>query len=144
MSDWYDAPPRKPHSLTTWLIGAAFIAGLVLVAAGIIGKAKAQLTAISPVITTTTLGASAAQIVGVNPSRRAIQICAATAAITIAPVNPSGMTAVTPSSTIGIPVSTGAGNCFSSPFLTASGTSGGVGAAWQAFGNTAVVSVLEY
>lgn len=126
-----------------------FLAILALVAAllGFGTESKAQPTGSLPVATVTTnvTTGAAVQIIGVNPSRRNIQICAFTNSINIAPVNPAGMTAVTPSSTVGIPVLSGA--CFQGPnFLAASGTSGGMGAAFNAIGvsGTATVTVLEY
>jgi hypothetical protein len=140
----FDARAREASWTAAFALFAAIFV-LTILYWGFGGKAKAQLTASLPVVTTTTLGASAAQIIAVNPSRRAIQICTATAAITIAPVNPGSMAPVTPSATIGIPVATGGSNCYNSPLSTlSSGSSGGAGAAWQAFGNTAVVTVLEY
>jgi hypothetical protein len=107
---------------------------------------RAQITASAPdiIVTTGVTNGAAVSIAGVNPGRRAFQICAATNSIFFAPVNPPGMPVVTPTTTSGVPVAAGA--CFTSALLTASGTSGGMGAAFQAIGNsgTAVVSFLEY
>lgn len=107
---------------------------------------RAQFTASAPdiIVTTGVTNGAAVVIAPVNPSRRAFQICAAAQSISFAPVNPAGMTAVTPTTTSGIPVASGA--CFTSALVTASGNSGGMGASFQAIGvsGTAVVSFLEY
>jgi hypothetical protein len=129
-------------------VAVALVAALIVTGAFVaIGhRAKAQFTAIAPVAISTpgvTTGA-AVPIAGANPSRRAFQICTFTNSINFAPVNPAGMTPVTPTATVGIPVAAGA--CFTSALVTASGNSGGVGAAFQAIGvsGTAVVTFLEY
>jgi len=109
---------------------------------------KAQPTVSLPFATVTPVTASSVQIIGANPSRRGLQICypAVAGSVTIAPAP------ITPVSlTTGIPVTMTATPstpiCFSPPTLTASGTSGGVGAAWNAIGSGAGpfnVTVLEY
>lgn len=141
-----EVDPRRAAALALAALVAGGIGAAVVI--GTKKPAKAQVTANSPVVTVTSINnGNTAQIVAYNPSRRAIQICVATTAMTIVPVNPPGMPVVTPSATVGIPVSTGAGNCYSSPFdALNSGTGGGVGAAWQAFANggTSNVTVLEY
>jgi hypothetical protein len=138
---------REKHN--GWPFTLAILAFLACGAGvgAIVNKAKAQPTAILPTATSTTgvTTGAAVQVIGVNPSRRSIQICSFSNSANLAPVNPSGMTAVTPSATVGIPVASGA--CFTPPsLLTASGTSGGMGAAWQAIGvsGTASITVLEY
>lgn len=141
----FDAQKRElAYSVAFALIAAAFIAFVVTYGGH---KARAQPTANLPDIISTpgvTTGA-AVQIAPVNPSRRSFQICAFSNSINFAPVNPSGMTPVTPAATVGIPIAAGA--CYSPPALIAnSGTSGGMGAAFQAIGvsGTAVVSFLEF
>jgi hypothetical protein len=129
------------------LVFVAFAVAMGLALWGVLAPLQAQPTAILPVATSTTgvTTGAAVQIIGVNPTRRNIQICAFTNSINIAPVNPAGMTAVVPSATVGVPVASGA--CFSAPTLiVSSGTSGGLGAAFQAIGisGTASVTVLEY
>jgi len=129
---------RLALSVAATVLAAVFAAALVV-------SVPAQPTLIAPTATVTTVTtATPIQIVGVNPSRRAFQICAATNPILFAPVNPAGMTAVTVSATVGIPVA--AGTCFISANVTASGTSGGVGAALNAIstGGNAPTTVLEY
>ena len=127
-------------------VAATVIAALGTVALVLTVPSVAQFTAVAPVATSTTgvTTGAAVSIVGANPTRRAIQICAFTNSINFAPVNPASMTPVVPSATVGIPVASGA--CFISATVTASGTSGGVGAAFQAIGvsGTAAVTVLEY
>lgn len=124
----------------------AFMLLAVLVSLFMMKNADAQPTAILPTITVTSVTTGAAvQIIAFNPSRRSFQICTATNPIWFAPVNPASMTAVTPASGTGITIAAGA--CFTPPSLiTASGTSGGMGAAIQAIatGGTATVSVLEF
>ena len=125
-----------------------FTMGIAGVIGGLFGTipSLAQTTGIGPVATSTAgvTNGAAVQIIAANPSRRAFQICAFTNSINFSPVNPAGMTAVVPSATVGIPVAAGA--CFVSALVTTSGTSGGVGAAFQAIGvsGTAVVTFLEY
>ena len=130
---------RLALSVAATVLAAVFAAALVV-------SVPAQTTGIGPVATSTAgvTNGAAVQVVAANPSRRAFQICAFTASINFAPVNPAGMTPVVPSATVGIPVAAGA--CFISATITNSGTSGGVGAAIQAIGvsGTAVVTVLEY
>jgi hypothetical protein len=130
---------RLALSVAATVLAAVFAAALVV-------SVPAQTTGIGPVATSTagvTTGA-AVQIIAANPSRRAFQICAFSQSINFAPVNPAGMTPVVPSATVGIPIAAGA--CFVSAPVTNSGTSGGVGAAFQAIGvsGTAVVTFMEY
>lgn len=127
------------------------VAGLVAGLGGLIAisqSVRAQPTVSAPVATATSVTSGAAvQIIGYNPSRRSITICnqAGTSALTVVPVNPGGFPAVTPTSSIGVPIATG--TCFSPPqVLTNSGTSGGVTAAWQGIvaSTTSSVLVLEW
>lgn len=133
---------------TVWLASFAALAATFIgtfVYSGL-NKAKAQPTANLPdIIVTTVTTATAIPIAPVNPSRRSFQICTATNPIWFAPVNPSGMTPVTPAANNGIQIL--ANTCFVPGTLIAnSGTSGGMGAAFNAIstGGNAIVSVLEY
>jgi hypothetical protein len=132
---------RLALSVAATVIAAVFAAALVV-------SVPAQPTVSLPFATVTPVTASSVQIIGANPSRRGLQICypAVAGSVTIAPAP------ITPVSlTTGIPVTMTATPstpiCFSPPTLTASGTSGGVGAAWNAIGSGAGpfnVTVLEY
>jgi hypothetical protein len=120
------------------LFAAVFVLSLLYFGSG--HKAKAQTTANLPDMVITTVGTAAVvQIIGTNPARRSLQICTATNPIWWAPVNPPGMTPVTPAANNGILIA--AGTCFISPALA-----GGMGAAINAIstGGNAIVSVLEY
>jgi hypothetical protein len=121
---------RLALSVVATVLAAVFAAALVV-------SVPAQPTVGLPFGTVATLTASSTQIIGSNPSRRAIQICngtTAAASVAPAPVTP------TVANGVQIPVST----CFTSPPLTASGTSGGAGGAWNGIGNTAVLTILEW
>jgi len=106
---------------------------------------KAQPTISLPFATVTNVAGSSVQIIGANPSRRAISICLAAVAQSVtfipAPATPVSLTSgitIVGSATVPPP-------CFTSPTLTASGTSGGVGAAWNAIASGAInVTVLEW
>lgn len=127
------------------VVGVILLLTLAWLSLGDRGEAQPTAPLPTATVTTNVTTGAALVIIPYNPGRRAIQICAFSQSINIAPVNPTNMTAVTPSATVGIPVASGA--CYSSPtLLTASGTSGGQGASWQAIGvsGTASVTVLEY
>lgn len=134
---------RYPTTSAALLTALAIISAIVLWGPP---RAHSQPTAILPdIIVTTVTTATAIQIAPVNPTRRSFQICTATNPIWFAPVNPAGMTPVTPASGTGITIAAGA--CFTpATFVAASGTSGGMGAAFFAIstGGNATVSFLEY
>jgi hypothetical protein len=106
---------------------------------------KAQPTLSLPFATVTSVTSAGQQIIGANPSRRAISICLAAVAQSVtfipAPATPASLTSgitIFGSATVPPP-------CFTSPTLTASGTSGGVGAAWNAISSGTInVTVLEW
>lgn len=126
----------------------AALAAILALSLVMLDHVVAQPTVSLPTATNTSVTSGAAvQIIGYNPSRRSITICnqAGTSALTVVPVNPSGFPAVTPTSSIGVPIAVG--TCFSPPqVLTNSGTSGGVTAAWQAIAasTTTQALVLEW
>ncbi len=100
---------------------------------------KAQPTLSLPFATVTTGVTTSTQIVGVNPSRRSIQICNPGTGNVFA--LPAG--AGTPANNNGLPITTL--TCFTPPTVTASGTSGGGGAAWNAFATASTnILVLEW
>jgi hypothetical protein len=88
---------------------------------------KAQPTLSLPFATVTSVGASAVQILPANPSRRSVTLCNPSASL-IMYAAPLGTTPTSGGSGVPIPVS----SCFSPPPLTASGTTGGAGAGWNA------------
>ena len=100
---------------------------------------KAQPTLALPFATVTTGVTTSTQIVGANPTRRSIQICnAGTGNVFALPVG-SG----TPANNNGLPITTL--TCFTQPTVTASGTSGSGGAAWNAFATASTnILVLEW
>ena len=120
---------------------------LALVGLGIIGtelvrRANAQPTLSLPFASSVAVTTSSTPLVGVNPSRRAIQFCfpAVAASITIAPspITPVSLTtgiATTLTATPAQPV------CYTSPTLTASGTSGGAGNSWNAIASAGTINV---
>jgi len=116
---------------------------LVGVCTAIITTAPAQPTLSLPFATVTGVAQTSVQIIGANPSRRSIQIClpavAAVVMIAPAPITPVSLTtgiAMTSTATITGPL------CFTPPPLTASGSTGGAGAAWNAIASTGTVNVL--
>lgn len=139
---------RKTRPLVAVALALALAVFVIFLAMVVVPRhpARAQPTAILPTITVTTVTtATAIAIVAYNPTRRSFQICTQTNPIWFAPVNPASMTPVTPAANNGILIAAGA--CFTPPsLLTASGTSGGMGAAIQAIstGGNAIVSVLEF
>ena len=122
---------------------AVAIAGIAIAALAIYIRApKAQPTLSLPFATVTGVAQTSVQIIGANPSRRSIQIClpavAAVVMIAPAPITPVSLTtgiAMTSTATITGPL------CFTPPPLTASGSTGGAGAAWNAIASTGTVNV---
>lgn len=129
---------------TAWQM--AVLAAILVIAAIVMlaqRPAQSQPTANLPTATFTSItNGNVATIAAYNPARRAIQICVATTTASVVPVNPSSMTALTPSATVGIPIATGAAGCF----IGVASINSGVTAAWQAFANggTSNITVLEY
>jgi hypothetical protein len=137
-----------PLSLAWRALVAAGLSAALVALALTTSKVRAQPTASLPdiILTTGITTGAVVQIAAVNPSRRSFQICATTA-MNVAPINTGSLAPVVPTSTAtgnGIPIAAGA--CLTPPLLTASGTSGGMGAAWNAIAQTATgnVSFLEY
>jgi hypothetical protein len=129
------------------LVAAGLAAGFIAFALSA-SKVRAQPTASLPdiILTTGITTGAVVQVAPVNPSRRSFQICVSTA-MNVAPINTGNIAPVVPTTTAtgnGIPIAAGA--CLTPPLLTASGTSGGMGAAWNAIAQTATgnVSFLEY
>lgn len=127
----------------------ALIAAFTLILAILVPPHALAQAPNAPVITVTSVGnATAVQIVGANPSRRGIIICTATQNIWFAPVNPAGMTAVTPAVSTGVLLTTASpGPCWSPPYgILNAGSAVNVGAAFFAIAatGTATVSVLEF
>ncbi len=123
------------------LAAIGFSAVIAFVAAALLtwDKPKAQPTLSLPFAIVTTGVTTSTQIVGVNPSRRSIQICNPGTGNVFA--LPAG--AGTPANNNGLPITTL--TCFTPPTVTASGTSGGGGAAWNAFATASTnILVLEW
>ena len=125
-----------------WFLAAWFFVGTFLISLLSIHldrQAKAQPTLALPFATVTTGVTTSTQIVGANPTRRSIQICnAGTGNVFALPVG-SG----TPANNNGLPITTL--TCFTQPTVTASGTSGSGGAAWNAFATASTnILVLEW
>lgn len=122
----------------------AAIVATVAITIGTLGilmdeQPKAQPTLSLPFAIVTTGVTTSTQIVGVNPSRRSIQICNPGTGNVFA--LPAG--AGTPANNNGLPITTL--TCFTPPTVTASGTSGGGGAAWNAFATASTnILVLEW
>jgi hypothetical protein len=116
-----------------------------IIAGAYVGIGTAQPTISLPIGTVTAVAGSSVQIVGANPSRRALQICIPNVAQTIAFL-PAPLTPTVTSGISMVGSTTGQGaQCFTTPNITSSGTSGGVGAAWNAIASGAInVTVLEY
>ena len=129
---------RLALSVAATIIAAVFAAALVV-------SVPAQTTVSLPFATSVSVTTSSAQLIGANPSRRALTICTpgstnvvAIAPAPITPVQPGGPGVI-------ITGTATASNCFTTPLVQNSGTSGGVGAAWNAIASaTTVVLVLEY
>ena len=119
-----------------WL---SFLVAFAVVCLIIGPPSKAQPTLALPFATVTTGVTTSTQIVGANPSRRSIQICNPGTGNVFA--LPAG--AGTPANNNGLPITTL--TCFTPPTVTASGTSGGGGAAWNAFATASTnILVLEW
>jgi hypothetical protein len=124
----------------------AALATASMVAGAYVGIGKAQPTLNLPFATVTSVTTAGQQIIGSNPSRRSIQICfpAVAGSVTFAPapITPVSLTTgitVTLTATPSTPI------CYTPPPLTASGTTGGAGAAWNAIASTTInVTVLEW
>ena len=121
-------------------IVSILVAGFLAAATWLVPGADAQSTFPGPVVTVTALSAAtAAQIIGANPSRRSIQICnvGASNPVTIWPglISPvlSGYTLP--------PVTSNVTACFTPP----TGLAGGMGAVWNGLSSSGTsVSVFEY
>lgn len=117
-----------------WAICAVAVAALIagyLVAPHFVRPAQAQPSVSLPFATSTTVGTSSAQIVGVNPSRRSISICnASSTAASVCNIAPLGITPATGATGTGVELAGGA--CFTPPAnVMSSGTGGGAGAGWN-------------
>jgi hypothetical protein len=124
---------------------AIAVAAFVAVGVAFYSQGQAQLTVSLPFATVTSVTTAGQQIIGANPSRRAIQICLAAVAQSVtfipAPATPVSLTS-------GITIvgsATAPPACFTNPTVTASGSSSGVGAAWNAISSGTInVTVLEW
>jgi hypothetical protein len=126
---------------------AAAIAIAVAAAIVVVTSPKAQPTVSLPFATVVSVTSSAGQIIGVNPSRRSIQIClpavAGTVTLAPAPITPVSLTlgiSMTSTATITGPL------CFTPPAnVLSGGSAGGAGNAWNAIASTTMnVTVLEW
>src|SRR5215471_2961096 len=117
-----------------WLLLGAVIAFLAYLLFAV--RPHAQQTILGPIITNTVVGTSAVQIIGTNPSRKAITICNSSNATNNIAIVPSPLTPTAPGATgLGVPLAAAASgfpNCFSSPGGTQS-----VGQAWNGISNQA-------
>jgi hypothetical protein len=126
------------------LVALASAIGLVFI---FMKTPKAQPTLSLPFATVVSVTSSSAQLIGVNPSRRSIQIClpavAGTVTIAPAPITPVSLTlgiSMTSTATITGPL------CFTPPAnVLSGGSAGGAGNAWNAIASTTMnVTVLEW
>jgi len=129
----------EKKKLAIMSVATAFVLAVMLAVSWHINQPKAQPTLALPFATVTTGVTTSTQIVGANPTRRSIQICnAGTGNVFALPVG-SG----TPANNNGLPITTL--TCFTQPTVTASGTSGSGGAAWNAFATASTnILVLEW
>ena len=120
-------------------VATALALAVMLAVSWHVDRLAAQPTLALPFATVTTGVTTSTQIVGANPTRRSIQICnAGTGNVFALPVG-SG----TPANNNGLPITTL--TCFTQPTVTASGTSGSGGAAWNAFATASTnILVLEW
>jgi hypothetical protein len=125
---------------------AAVGAAAIISAAVWLDKAQGQATAPLPFATVVSVTTASAQLIGLNPTRRSIQIClpavAGTVTIAPAPITPVSLTlgiSMTSTATITGPL------CFSPPSAVGFTGQGGAGNAWNAIASTTMnVTVLEW
>lgn len=117
----------------------ALVAGL-MTAASMSTRLRAQPTLPLPFGTSTVVGTSSTQVIGTNPSRRSITLCNAASATNNAAVAPTPIVPVIGATGTGIQLAPGA--CYQAPTLTASGTSGGAGGAWNGIGAASGQSII--
>jgi hypothetical protein len=133
----YDEVRRNP----LLVIAALSVAFAIGIGAGLVSRARAQVTVASPVATSTTVGTSSTAIIGVNPSRRSIQICCGSSATNTCAIAPTGITPVTGATGTGVQLASGA--CFAPPNNQLySGSGGGAGAGWNGIGSAASVTII--
>lgn len=112
-------------------------AALLVILIGVSLSLRAQPTIGLPVATQTALSGASLQVIGVNPTRRSINICNGTGGV--ASCTPSNLT---PTAANGVQIAASA--CFTPPaYLLSSGSAGGAGAAWNCIGTTNI-TVLEW
>ena|SRR5262245_52075624 len=131
---------RVNPSVRFWLVTVSIGVILGTLIAVMTRPGEAQPTAAIPFATSVTVTTTAAQLIGANPSRRALTICTpgntnvvAIAPAPITPVQPGGPGVI-------ITGTATASTCF-----TTTSAVTGVGAAWNAIASAStVVLVLEY
>ncbi len=131
-----------------WLpVGMVSVSILAFGLAWLMPDAKAQPTIGLPFATVVSVTAASTPLIGLNPSRRSIQIClpavAGTVTIVPAPITPVSLTlgiSMTSTATITGPL------CFTPPANLGTGVgTGSAGAAWNAIASTTMnVTVLEW
>lgn len=113
------------------------LAGLMLLT----HTARSQVTVNSPIGTSTVVGASSAQIIPANPSRRSISLCCGSSATNTCAIAPLGITPSTGATGVGIQLAAGA--CFTPPNNQMySGSGGGSTNGWNGIGSAASVSII--
>ncbi len=133
-------------SLGNRLIAAGLIVAGVAATAALVGSflrpAKAQVTIISPIATSTTVGTTSAQIVGPSPSRKAISICNGSSITNTIAIAPLGITPVTGATGTGVQLA--AATCFTSPTSAAAPIAATSG--WNGIGSASnvTITVLEW
>lgn len=128
-----------------WLLALGGVVGLALIIqhAPAIKPAHAQSTFLGPNATSVALSTTSAQVIGTNPARKMLQLCNTSttiidyiAPVPIVPVNTGGIGLTLPA------VASGVTSCFTTP----TGTTAGLGAAWNAVSASATpnIFILEY
>jgi len=124
---------RERIALCLFLFAALIVLLVLLFGTG---RPSAQPTVNLPFATVAAVTNASSQIIGANPSRRAIQICTAgnTTTFTIAPAPIVPVAATNGFVLLGTAT---ASTCFTSPKAVGVQLQGGAGAAWNAIGSVA-------
>jgi hypothetical protein len=118
----------------------AGLIGAVLIFHGVIDKAHGQGTALLPFATSVTVGTTSTQIIGTNPTRKAIQICNGAGATNVAAIAPVGITPSTGATGVGVQLAIGA--CYVPPASIGFSGQSGAGAAWNGIGAASGQSLI--
>lgn len=134
---------RRYIELTFFLaVIAAFTAAFLSVLYRWEDPAYAQATFMGPNATSVALSTTSAQVLGTNPSRKALTLCNPSAIVEY--IAPAPLVPLTAGGVgIGLPaIASGVTSCFTAPI----GTGAGIGQAWNAVSASATpnLTVLEY